>query len=262
MGGPDAQFAAGIDSLRAQVLDLRRRVYRSDIGDYLRGQGRSPRFPIQFRSQYGEDLWLWDLLAPQTEGFFIEVGAYDGFTLSVSYALEAIGWSGLLVEPIPQRAEQARQRRPGCHVVNAALSRAGSKGEAAFTYAPTHEMLSYLVTTPSHRDSVKRAEQGREIEITVPLTSMDTLLADHQGPIDVAVIDVEGGELSLLDGFDLGRFRPRVLVIEDGPPKPSSPLLNYMGRFDYTPAAHIALSRVFIRSDETALIARAAQIPF
>jgi len=262
MGEPDGQIASTIDTLRAQVLDLRRRVYRSDIADYLRGQGRSPRFPIQFRSQYGEDLWLWDLLAPKTDGYFIEVGAYDGYTLSVSYALEAIGWTGLLVEPSPQRAEQARLRRPGSRVVNAALSRAGSKGDAVFTYAPTHEMLSYLVTNPGHRDVVRQAEQGQEKELSVPLTSMNTLLADHKGPIDVAVIDVEGGELSLLDGFDLGRFRPRVLVIEDGPPKPSSPLLNYMGRFDYTPAAHIALSRVFIRSDEAALINRAAQIPF
>lgn len=262
MAGPPGELAAAIDALRAQVLDLRRRVYRSDILEFLKSQGRAPRLPLLFRSQYGEDLWLWDLLGPQADGFFIEAGAYDGHTYSVSYALEAIGWTGLLVEPIPHRARQAQERRPHSRVVNAALSRAGSAGEAVFTYAPTHEMLSYLVTTPGHRDTVRQAERGGEREIRVPLTSLNDLLADHAGPIDVAVFDVEGGELSLLDGFDLDRFRPRVLLIEDGPPRPASPLLNYMGRFGYTPAAHIALSRVFIRSDETGLIARAGMIPF
>jgi hypothetical protein len=52
--------------------------------------------------------------------------------------------------------------------------------------------------------------------ISVPLLSLDTILsmagASH---IDFMSIDVEGHELEVLDGFDLQRWRPRLLLIED-----------------------------------------------
>jgi FkbM family methyltransferase len=249
-----------IDKLLGDMLALRRRVYRSEAIEKLRGLGREPQLPMAFRSQFGEDLWLYDLFGGKTDGFFIEVGAFDGHTLSVSYAFEALGWTGLLVEPIPERAEQARARRPHSRVVNAALSCVGSAGTATFTYAPTHETLSYLVATPEHKETVRRGEAGAERQITVPLTTMNDVLGDHKGEIDFAVIDVEGGEISLLNGFDLEKYRPRVLMIEDGLYKPTSPLLNYMGKFDYVPAAHVWINRVFIRNDERALIDRAAVI--
>ena len=35
-------------------------------------------------------------------GYFIEIGGFDGVTLSNTYLLEQQGWSGLLVEPLPE----------------------------------------------------------------------------------------------------------------------------------------------------------------
>ena len=54
-------------------------------------------------------------------GFFIEAGAYDGFRQSTTYYLEKFrGWSGLLVEPIPELARAASKER-SVPVINAAL---------------------------------------------------------------------------------------------------------------------------------------------
>src|SRR3990170_1958995 len=37
-----------------------------------------------------------------TDGYFVEVGAFNGFNWSNTYCLAKIGWSGLLVEPHPE----------------------------------------------------------------------------------------------------------------------------------------------------------------
>src|SRR5205085_63384 len=73
--------------------------------------GGSPRYPIEFPSQFGEDMLLWDLFGGKTSGFFIEVGAHDGHSDAISYPFEAVGWTGLLVEPLPDRYKECAARR-------------------------------------------------------------------------------------------------------------------------------------------------------
>src|SRR3954451_1905594 len=59
---------------------------------------------------------------PERGGVFVEAGAYDGFTQSNTYWLERFrGWSGVLVEAIPELAEQAKRNRPRSRVVQCAL---------------------------------------------------------------------------------------------------------------------------------------------
>src|ERR1043165_2070963 len=147
-------------------LSLRKRVSRLEAAECLREAGRSPSIPLEFTSQFGEDCWLWDLFGAQRDGFFIEAGAFDGHLFSVSYAFEALGWKGLLVEPIPEQFEKARQRRPYSRVVHAALGPPGSSGSCTFqlveggaaTGAPA--MLSHIAPTAANtRDG--RAAQAR-----------------------------------------------------------------------------------------------------
>src|SRR2546430_9729205 len=88
------------------------------------------------RSQTGEDALLWDLLGDRESGFFVEAGAYDGYTFSVSYLFEAAGWTGVLVEPLGDRAAECTERRPASRVVNAAVSRPGSAATGAFARNP------------------------------------------------------------------------------------------------------------------------------
>ena len=54
----------------------------------------------EFYSQLGQDLFVLIELGNKKEGFFIEIGAGDGFYLSNTYLLEKnFGWTGILVEP-------------------------------------------------------------------------------------------------------------------------------------------------------------------
>lgn len=247
----------GLRELFAQLLRTRRRVYALDAKERLREAGRAAAMPVEFRSQFGEDILIWDLLGGQIDGFFIEVGAFDGYSCAVTYALEAVGWKGLLVEAIPERFEQCRARRKNSRVVHAALGKRGSTGTTTFQVVEDQHggMLSYHTTTEQHL-RVLNADKRVRRAVSVPLTTMDELLKDHTGRIDVAVIDVEGGEVDLLDGFDVSRHRPRVMLIEDNDPA-SRVIENAMMRHPYTQVGWVEVSRVYVHNDEKDVMARA-----
>ncbi len=256
--GPDplAQVNEFCKALEQENVRLRKRVYALEAIERLRERGRQPAMPVQFRSQFGEDTILWEIFETQPDGFFIEVGAYDGVSLSVSYAFESIGWKGLLVEALPDRCEQCRKARPNSRVVQAALSKRGSTGTTTFEVVHGEgwaEMFSYMNTTQHHLDTVKSLG-GTKTQVTVPLTTMNDLLKDHTGPIDFAVIDVEGGELALLDGFDLHKYRPRVMLIEDNQGSKGTGLPQLMSMFPYTELGWVGVNRLYVRADEGAII--------
>ena len=57
----------------------------------------------------------------KTDGYFVEVGAFDGYTYSNTWGLSELGWSGLMIEAIPEYADKCRKMHefhPGIKVVN------------------------------------------------------------------------------------------------------------------------------------------------
>jgi hypothetical protein len=63
-----------------------------------------------------------DRIIDRDRGFFVEAGGFDGYTASNTCYLERFrGWRGLLVEPMPELATQARRNRPAANVVQCAL---------------------------------------------------------------------------------------------------------------------------------------------
>lgn len=248
-----------IHALGGETQRIKRVLYRLDAIERLREAGRQPTMPIEFRSQFGEDLILWEVLEGQLDGFFIECGAHDGRTLSVSYAFEAIGWKGLLVEALPDKAEKCRANRPNSRVVHAALSAPGAGSDIEFTRVDDQwndGMLSYLgAATPEHANLVQRLG-GREAKFRVPLATMDELLKDHTGRIDFMVLDVEGHELAVLQGFDRRKHRPRLMMIEDGTGGKDG-VSEAMARAGYVRVGRHQINQIFIAEEEKALLAKA-----
>ncbi|MGE3274324.1 MAG: FkbM family methyltransferase [Vicinamibacterales bacterium] len=220
---------------------------RAAAASALAAAGRAPAYPLEFRSQFGEDALIWTLTGGQLEGFFIEAGAFDGYRYAATYALECLGWTGLLVEAIPERAEECRVRRPRSRVVHAALGEIAG-GETTFTVTedPYGGLLSYVDPKAVGKKSVT-AMKSRAV--TVPTTTLDALLEGHQGEIDAAVLDVEGVEIPLLRGFDLTRFRPKLLVIEDNSRGADPALADYMAGHPYVQIAWLKVNRVYVRED-------------
>ncbi len=224
--------------------------------------------PITFRSQFGEDLLILELLGWPSEGTFVEVGGYDGLTNSVSSALEQLGWTGLLVEPVPALYEQARANRPDARVVHAAVGRAGSAGTATLRHyddARGYDESSHLESSTDNTGTRRPPKNTPVRTIEVPLTTLTDLLDElfkdiPTDRVDAASIDVEGHELDVLDGFDLDRFQPAVLLVEDHTRAGRSPINDALEPRGYEQVGWLAWNRVMVRRDRDDVRRRAEAV--
>ena len=140
-------------------------------------------------------------------GFFVEVGANEPRTLSQTWDLEQQGWRGILIEPQPELAEVLRRERTAQVFAVACSSRERSGSCLQLHLAGPHSSFDSKLNLPGVRPHGV---------IDVPLRCLDQILTEASAAqIDFMSIDVEGHELEVLDGFDLARWRPRLLLIED-----------------------------------------------
>jgi hypothetical protein len=217
-----------------------------------------------YRAQFGEDRVLWQVFRGRSHGYFVEVGAFDGVSLSNTFFLEQMGWHGLLVEPILPLCEQAALHRPRSRVVQAAVAGPDRRGTAKFTITKNVPVLSFLRTDQEHMARCLR-EGAEFVEVDVPVVTLDDLLllernqAGSNGPwtagvgwrIDLVSIDVEGGELDVLEGFRLERFKPRILVMENDRPSGAA-IEPYLAARGYRKFHRRKINDFYVRNDDPA----------
>ena len=140
-------------------------------------------------------------------GCFVEVGANQPENLSQTFDLEQRGWIGVLIEPQPHLAEELKRRRSAKVYAEACSSRRNSGSRMTLYLAGGHSSFNKKLNT---------ADIKPHDTINVRVRTLDQILIDAEIPcIDFISIDVEGHELDVLDGFDLARWRPRLILIED-----------------------------------------------
>lgn len=218
-------------------------------------------------SQFGEDAWILDLFEGKLDGVYLEVGAFDGVLLSTTYAMEAIGWRGLLVEPLEDRYLACVKQRPGSVVVRAAVGKRGSSGTTSFEQivgvgeGALADVASSIALPEHQREHAKRYDASVK-KIEVPLTTLAELLdrANFGGRVDVAVVDVEGFEYEAIDGLELERHRPRVLIVEDLSGGKEQRVAGVLRSSGYVESAMIGHNRTWIDGREEVLVRRARML--
>jgi len=250
-----AKLAADQEQL---LLRTRQRLYALEATEALRAAGRPPRDRIEFVSQYGEDLLLFDLLGHEPRGMIIEAGAFDGKHYSVSNAFDAMGWTTLLIEPIPEMAERARRNRPNARVEACALAAPNSPG--SITLSVTGDalggMLSHVQMTETQRKMVEY-HKASVTPITVAARTLSDLLGSQSGPIDALILDVEGYEIAALQGLNFNLHAPRIMLIEDNSRREESELGAFMQRLPYTQIGWLQVNRIYIHQQAGNELARA-----
>jgi FkbM family methyltransferase len=155
-----------------------------------------------------EDALKAEFFGAMPSGFFVDVGANAPREGSQSFAMEQRGWNGVLVEPQPDLSQALRRERRG-KVYAVACSTPANAGKM---------LTLYLAGIQSSlKADFYAAGMQRAGTVTVPVMTLDQVLTDAGAPtpLDFVSIDVEGHDIEVLDGFDLARWRPRLLLIED-----------------------------------------------
>lgn len=254
------RFKRRLANARAR-LDFALTLIARRTEEDARRLGRPPPWPVEFRGMHLEDLVLHELTRDWPPGTFFEAGAHDGESSSITRVLEARGWRGLLVEAIPERVEQCRRARPGSVVEHAALGPPGSTGTTAFTVVEGSDTKSFrdeALLRPEHRAWRRRSRWRR---VNVPFTTAAELLGRHGfDRLDVAVVDVEGAELPLLEGMDLPRFRPRLLLVEDVGRGGDDQVRRFLESHGYTEVLRVGNNALFVHADDPDARARAGDL--
>jgi FkbM family methyltransferase len=221
-------------------------------------------------AQNFEDVMLARLFQRQSQGFYVDIGAWHPSLHSVTRHFYDLGWSGINVEPIRQQYNLFVAERPRDQNMNVAVS--DTAGRMMF-----HECKDLSSLSTANPDQAKALEQAGHTLVSYEVdvvTLRDIALACGGRTVDFLKVDVEGLEGSILTGGDWRAFRPRVLVIEATIPALSisdwddvASISNWQGweplllERGYILALYDGLSRFYVRGEESHLASRLALPP-
>jgi FkbM family methyltransferase len=150
---------------------------------------------------------VWQFFGCSSKGVFVEIGANHPTLANQTWYLEQQGWSGVLVEPIPELCALLRAQRPRSRLFQAAVGSPDQVGEVDLLMGAPHNLstLTPVLDSPLSGEKIK-----------VQLRTLDSILAEAGvEQIDFLSIDVEGMELQVLKGFSLERHAPRLILLEE-----------------------------------------------
>ena len=157
---------------------------------------------------HGEPELVQAFFASAANGFYVDVGANHPTEDSQSWHLECMGWRGLLIEPLPHYCEMLKTSRSGT-VIQVACSSPINDGK-------TMPMLVAGVHSTLNANPIALGANAQAV-MQVPTRTLDAVLIENQVQpgFDLLSIDVEGHEMEVFQGFDLGRWQPRLVLLED-----------------------------------------------
>lgn len=162
-------------------------------------------------SQLAQDKNVVDFYKAKTDGFYIEIGAWDGIALSNTYALEKLGWKGICVEPLVSRFNDLVKNRKA-HCCDLAVYHT-SDLDVFFDIEGDSGMLSGINV---HIDAHKYTVNKNKKTVTVKTISLNDLLERYNAPnfIEYLSLDTEGSEFEILRTLNFNRWTFGLLDIE------------------------------------------------
>ena len=165
------------------------------------------------KSQLNQDLNVLKFYNNKRDGFFVEIGASDGVTLSNTHLLEkSYKWKGICVEPIPHDFLQLKINRPNSMCCDNAVYNISGL-EVKFDISNKEHLLSGIST---HIDRHKHIINKNKTTINVNTISLVDLLDKYHAPefIEYMSLDTEGSEYEILKTFDFNKYKIGLIDVE------------------------------------------------
>lgn len=196
-------------------------------------EGRDPELR-PFVEEYGpskvsagpEEWLIRDYFSDRRDGVFVDVGATHYRQDSNTYYLEtALGWSGLAVDAVEGWAEDYRRHRPRTRFRTFFVSDRSDQNASLYVNPLDRRLSSSTRSMPASRGPAFERKVG-----TITLT--DLLAVEGFSAIDFMSMDIELAEPAALRGFDIARFRPKLVCIE-AHFEVREPIIDYFAAHNY-----------------------------
>jgi FkbM family methyltransferase len=174
---------------------------------------------MTYYSQFEQDKFIYEnYFKDKIDGYFVDIGAHDGITLSNSKFFEEIGWKGVCIEPNPKIFELLKLNRTNKCIMKAISNKTGTAQFFQIINGP--DMLSGLVDdfTQSvieriNNDINSIPEEPEYDYIEVELDTFNNII--DQTKIDFLSLDTEGNELKILQNIDFNKFDINAITVEN-----------------------------------------------
>jgi FkbM family methyltransferase len=155
------------------------------------------------------------------KGVIVEIGAYDPILISNSYHFEKNGWNVYCFEANTQLIPRLKEYRR--NVYNYAVYDE-DKESVEFNVVTSSGWTAGFSAVEIDEEHIKMVAHNNNTEfpitkIQVEQKTLNSILENelkYLTQIDVLAMDIEGGELKCLQGLDLNKYRPFIILAENG----------------------------------------------
>lgn len=184
------------------------------------------------------------------KGIVVEVGSGPPEFLSMSKHFRDLGWRAICVEPNPKFVSQHKER--GNEIYEYACSEDEGLSEFIInlsndeSYTEENDGVSFsslgirIDGLPKH--NIQQKIQVQKVRLN---TILEKISVDR---IDLLSIDVEGWELEVLRGFDLAKYKPKVVMLENN--INCNEYEKYMIQHGYVKNTVIGGNEIYVRENE------------
>jgi len=203
----------------------------------------------KYTSQAGQDKIIKkNFFDGKKNGFFIEIGAYDGISGSNCYHFERfLNWDGIAIEPSIIQFEKLKKNRK-CKLLNNAISDEVKEVE----FIEVTEGLTQMsgINDSSFKRNIDIISNNQLSKTTS--TNLKTITFDEIAPknkdVDYLSIDIEGGEMNLLKSIDFKINNIKVISVENNVPKEQN-FKNFFEEINFTYLDRIGQDEIFYNRD-------------
>tara|TARA_B100001248_G_scaffold120242_1_gene89828 strand:- start:291 stop:1145 length:855 start_codon:yes stop_codon:yes gene_type:complete len=181
-----------------------------------------------FFSQFGQDKIIKNyFFHNKKNGFFVEIGAFNGISGSNCFHFEKfLSWEGIAFEPSNIQYEKLKKNR-NCHLINKALAPEEKEVEFLEVEEGYTQMSGILGEKFITEDTIKNDPRSKTNKILITTTTFEKSVPPDKD-IDYLSIDIEGGEMELLDSIDFEKYSIKVISVENNSPEK----INFKKFFD------------------------------
>lgn len=198
---------------------------------YINDYNTTYSFAAEERQDFIAYQYFRKLKGAYPKGFYIDIGAHDGWSGTTTGIFYQLGWDGICVEPSPINFNKLKNGRPKATCINAAVSNNGGI-KAQFVDVKKFTFLSFLnvgLSDEEYNNKINHIAQDLKLRnidkdnekldldiIDVEVMNFDQIMSNHPNikHIDFLSLDVEGGELEVLKSIDFNKFSFSLLTIE------------------------------------------------
>ena len=172
----------------------------------------------KFFSQSGQDKILKDhFFKDKKKGFFVEIGAFDGIEGSNCFYFEKVQeWDGIAVEASKIQFNKLKKNRK-CKLFNEAIN---SK-EKDVEFIEIQEGLTQMSGIDDEnyiaKEFISKDPNSKIGKFNTKTVTFEKIVPTN-AIIDYLSLDIEGGEMDLLESIDFSKYKIKVISVENNIP--------------------------------------------